>query len=574
VLAEQAAARKHQQTAMHLYDQAIEEARKNDFTQIEAMGSEWAARFYRRCGFLDIAVGYLRAARRAYLRWGATPKADDLRQTLQEWEPRSREAEMFPMNGDRTTTTDNMQLDLSTVVKAAATISGEIVTQNLLQKLINLVVENAGAQRGVLLLDSGDGLTVQAERLAETSSCILLQSTSLMDYFQVPQTVINYVARTRQRVVLTDAGREGRFAADPYIVQQQTKSVLCLPIVRSVKLIGVLYLENNLTRGAFTAERVGLLSMLSSQMAISIENADLYRNLQKAAEDLEEYNRDLESKVLRRTEELNRKNIDLNDALERVEQANHKIEESLQYARMIQESLLPSRERIAQMFPDSFLLWMPRDIVGGDVFFAEQVRDKRILVLADCTGHGVPGALMTVIVISALRQLVSIEGCVEPAEILQRLNFIVKTALQQDSHHARSDDGLDAAVCRIDSDFNALTFAGAALPLYCIKNGQLRFIRGDRQSIGYKRSDVAHRFATHRVELGNNSCVYLATDGYADQLGGEKGFPMGSNRLRKALLEHHRHPLPEQREYLYQAFNRYQGEFPRQDDVTLLGLKF
>jgi len=573
VQAEAAAAAGHTPRAMQLFEQAIESAQEQEQTQIEAMANEWAAHFHQRSGRRVIALGYLRAALTAYRRWGAAPKAEAVAQTLMEWEPTERRPNQIGQGTGFTIATDNQNLDLGTVVKAAETISGEMLSENLLRKLINLVVENAGAQRGVLLLASDDGLLVQAERLAESDHCELLQALPLERYPRLPRSVVNYVARSKLQVVLSDAAHAEGFAADPYIVERRPRSVLCLPILRQIKLIGVLYLENNLARGAFTAERVGLLSMLSSQMAISIENADLYRNLQQAAQELEEYNRELESKVQERTEELHRKNDALNGALERVERANSQIMDSLLYAKMIQESLLPSPERLSGLFPNSFVLWLPRDIVGGDVYFMEEVRGSRILVLADCTGHGVPGALLTVIAASALRQIVGIEGCTEPAEILRRLNVMVKTALHQDTDQAASDDGLDAAVCHIDAAGRELSFSGAALPLYYVADGKLQTIRGDRHSIGYKRSDLEHRFATHRLDLEQVSGIYLASDGYMDQLGGEHGFPMGNSRFQRLLLEQQQRPAEQQREQLRAALERYRGQYQRQDDVTLLGFR-
>ncbi len=573
VRAEYAVARGREQAAMRLFASALGRAQEHGLTHIEAMSAEWAAHFFRRQGYVDVAVSLLERSRNAYLRWGAGPKADLLTKDLGDWSPESRRSRGLAVDVGKSNDADQLDLDLGTVIKAAESVSAEIDIERLLERLLELVLTNAGAQRGLLLLVAEGRLLVQAERQAASKECRVLQATALEEHSAVARTVVKYVARSQQRVVLRDAGKDSSFAADPYIVKHAPKSILCLPIIRQVKLIGVLYLENNLVEGAFTTERVGLLSLLSSQMAISIENADLYRELQIAARDLTEANKDLEYKVARRTDELNRKNLALNQALGRVERANRMVLDSLQYAKLIQQALLPTREKVKSLFNDSFLLWLPRDIVGGDLYFLEILPKGRLVVVADCTGHGVPGALMTVIAISALRQIVSVDGCFEPAEILFRLNLRVKSALGQDSAYAPSDDGLDAGICRIGPAAGDITFSGAGLPLRYIEDNQLHFIRGDRQSIGYKRSDPSYRFTSHRRSVREDTCLYLATDGFADQLGESNGFPMGNTAFHRALQRHHESPCAAQEKRLLAELDRHRGELAPQDDITVLGLR-
>lgn len=564
VEAEAAAARGRCREAMDGYERAIDEALRQGLTHVEAMSREWAALFYQREGFRDIARLYLRAAVRAYRRWGAEAKADGLQALLEQWGP------AMPAPGSLASqdsgTSGNLQLDLNTVIEAAETISGEILSERLLDRLIDLVVANAGAERGVLLIQGRRGLCVQAEREAASDGCVLLEGAPLASYQGLPHAVVNYVVRSLKQVVLRDAARDGGYATDAYIDSRQVRSVLCLPILRQGKLIAVLYLENNLAPGVFTAERVSLLSLLSSQMAISIENAELYRGLRQAADDLERYNRELESKVEERTGELNQ-------ALVQVGQANAEVLESLAYAKLIQESLLPTGEALGALGTEHFLLWLPRDLVGGDVFFVQRVGDEVVAVLADCTGHGVPGALMTVIAVSALRQIVEVDGCSEPAEILRRLNRMVRRALRQDAEATCADNGMDVAACCLDRGRGRLSFAGARVALHRVEGGEVVMVAGDRQSIGYRRSDPDFSFATHALYPAAGSWIYLASDGFADQLGTERGFPMGRTRFHQLLQACHQRPAQEQRTYLLEALNRHRGERPRQDDVTLIGFQ-
>jgi len=260
---------------------------------------------------------------------------------------------------------------------------------------------------------------------------------------------------------------------------------------------------------------------------------------------------------------------------EAAEEAHKKLMSSIRYAQMIQSSLLPNPENIKSFFPNSFFIWKPRDIVGGDFIFTDDSEDGSVIAVIDCTGHGVPGAFMTIIASSCLRKIIRDEGCREPASILKKLGSLVKTTLQQDTEYALSDDGLDAAICFISdrdgSEKRTLTFAGAKLPLVHVLNDEVTLIKGDKKSIGYKKSDVKFSFTNHTIPIEKDMAFYLFTDGFVDQLGGEKRRRFGTPRFKKLLRKNSRKPFEEQREMLLRAFEDHQGENDRQDDLTVLG---
>ena len=262
-----------------------------------------------------------------------------------------------------------------------------------------------------------------------------------------------------------------------------------------------------------------------------------------------------------------------------VETANKKINESLQYAAIIQRSLLPNMENIKTWLPDSFLIWEPRDIVGGDMIFIDSFDAGLVVAVVDCTGHGIPGGFMTMIASSGLRRITKDENCHGPAEILKRLNFIVKTTLQQDTEYALSDDGLEAGICFVHKTPNCgagrnLTFAGANMPLTCYRNGDIGVIKGNRQLLGYKRSDLDFTFTEHTVEIEKGMSFYLHTDGFTDQLGGEKEQRFGKARLRKILPEIAKMDFGDQKKILVREFIEYMGENEKLDDVTVFGFGF
>mgnify|MGYP000075899840 CR=1 FL=1 len=305
VQAEIARISKKDSEAVELYDLSITFAQDNEFVQNEALANELAAKFWLSKGKYQYAKIHLREAHSCYLRWGAVRKVEDLEQKY----PQLRE--MIPLNGsfnnNQTTTTihtstgsDARVLDLATVMKASLAISSEIVLDKLLASLMRISIENAGAQSGFLILVRDEKLLISAKASVIAEDVAVMQFTPVEECQDLPVTVINYVERTREDLVLSNAA-EGRFTADPYVAKHQLKSLLCTPIINQRKLIGILYLENNLTVGAFNSHRLEVLRLLSSQVAISLENALLYNSV--------------EQKVQERTQELNEKNERLEKTL-------------------------------------------------------------------------------------------------------------------------------------------------------------------------------------------------------------------------------------------------------------------
>jgi PAS domain S-box-containing protein len=262
--------------AMQLYEQAIRSARANGFVQNEALAHEVAAWFYLARGFETFAHTYLRNARNCYDRWGALGKVKQ----LDERYPRLHE-ERLPASTTATIGTPVRQLDVETVVKASQALSSEIVLANLIEKLMRIVVEHAGAERGLLILLRGDEPQIEAEAMTGHGGTQVTMQQAGITPSDLAQSALQYVIRTRERIVLDDASITDLYAEDEYVRAKRARSLLCLPIVKQTKFIAALYLENNLTPRAFTSDRVALLEMLASQAAISLENANLYADLQR-----------------------------------------------------------------------------------------------------------------------------------------------------------------------------------------------------------------------------------------------------------------------------------------------------
>ncbi|MGD1806817.1 AAA family ATPase [Dapis sp. BLCC M126] len=279
--------------AEELYDRAIEGAEKYQFIHEEALAYERAAEFYLALDRKKIGQFYLRNAHNCYIRWGAKAKVKQLEEEYPQYllgvvnEKKSKGISTTIS----TSGSDGEVLDLTTVIKASQAISGEINLEKLLHNLMKIAIENAGAQTGFLILDREDNWVIEAQGKIDSDEVIILQSIPI-EFVEpetsipiLPTTIINYVARSQENIVLKDAAHEGLFINDPYIIATETKSILCIPLINQNQLKGIVYLENNLTTDTFTAKRVELLKILSAQAAISIDNSRLYQTLEQRVEE-------------------------------------------------------------------------------------------------------------------------------------------------------------------------------------------------------------------------------------------------------------------------------------------------
>jgi len=262
--------------AMRLYEKAIHSARANGFLHNEALAHELAARFYASHRFEKIAHTYLREARYCYLRWGADGKV----RQLDELYPQISEEEAA--SGPTSTIGAPLEhLDFDTVLRASQAISSEIVLDKLIHTLMRTAIEHAGAERGLLILPRGSEQRIEAESTTSGDKILVRLKEAPVTAGALPESVMHFVVRTQETVILDDASRQNLFSEDSYIRRHHPRSILCLPLVNQAKLIGLIYLENSLTPHAFTPDRIAVLKLLASQAAISLENSRLYRDLEQ-----------------------------------------------------------------------------------------------------------------------------------------------------------------------------------------------------------------------------------------------------------------------------------------------------
>jgi PAS domain S-box-containing protein len=264
--------------AEHFYEQAIRSARANGFIHNEALAYELAAGFYARRGFEEFARTYLRNARDCYLRWGATGKVKQLDRLYPQL--RTEKEEMIAGPTGMIVAPVEI-LDLSTVIEVSEALAGEMVLEKLIDKLMRTAIEHAGAERGLLILYRGAEPRIRAEATTTAETVRVRSMEAAVSDAALPNSVINYVVRTRESVLLEDASAENPFSTDTYLRGHSARSILCLPLNNQGMLIGLLYLENNLAPKVFTLGRIAVLKVLASQAAISLENSRLYRDLEQ-----------------------------------------------------------------------------------------------------------------------------------------------------------------------------------------------------------------------------------------------------------------------------------------------------
>lgn len=275
-------------------------------------------------------------------------------------------------------------------------------------------------------------------------------------------------------------------------------------------------------------------------------------------EKLSDLTESLEQKVKERTQEL--------------AEINQELQDSIEYASTIQKSFLKDASYIEEKFSDSFVIWQPRDKVGGDLYIYEEAQEGILFGVVDCTGHSVPGGFMTMLAGSMIKKLAT-EYFTNPAKLLSELNIAIKQQLAQDTGNSLSDDGLDIGLCYINKEDTFLKFAGAKTDLLYFKDNQSYVIKSNKQSIGYKRSKSDYEYTNHEINIDASEEFYLYTDGITDQTGGDKNFPYGNKNFKQFISDIRDKEMKEQKELILENLSRYQGENTRRDDVTVIGFK-
>lgn len=326
----------------------------------------------------------------------------------------------------------------------------------------------------------------------------------------------------------------------------------------------ILYFDLVINTGAIFPYTMFLFILIQAIM-LSIRFSKSFLQTEILSKELNEMNQNLEKIVLQRTQSLK-------ETTQILQKKNKNITDSINYAKRIQEAVLPSITKIQSFFPNSFLLFRPLSTVSGDFYWAEEIENNKVvLAVADCTGHGVPGAFISLIADSFLTQIIVSQKIYEPHKVLKLLNQYIFNALNQ--AESQNKDGMDIALCVIDKNSSKLEFAGARRGFLFVQEGEMQYIKGTKASLGGTKKDID--FEAHSIELKNDFYFYLFSDGYPDQFGGEDGKKFMLKKLKKLIFDNHQKPMTEQNEMLKQTLIDWmnKGEESQIDDITVLGVK-
>ena len=299
------------------------------------------------------------------------------------------------------------------------------------------------------------------------------------------------------------------------------------------------------------------------ELKITIDRALEAYNLKQQNKDLiaslKEANENLEQKVIERTKQ--------------IELQKQEITDSIQYASRIQNALLPPKEDMDNLLPSYFILNKPRDIVSGDYYWLANKDNKVIVAVADCTGHGVPGAFMSILGIALLNEIVNKIKITAANEILNQLRDQLIKSLRQSRKNDNTRDGIEMALCVIDFDRKKLQYAGAFRPLYLIRNNDLSEIKGDFMPVGMYEGEK-NPFSNKEIQFQANDIIYMSSDGYADQIGGPERKTFRSRKFKELLMEIHQKPLKEQKDILEEKNYEWKRDVEQIDDILVMGIRF
>ncbi len=545
-------------TAEEFYEQAIINAKENKYLQEEALAYELAAKFYLQRGMEKFFQTYLKEAYYRYQQWGATAKVIDLESKYPQLITTQHNNSLLEatIKSSVTQVSSRLQtstiLDLNSVTKASQALAGEIVLSKLLEKIMRIMIENAGAERGLLVLQQEDSWVIEAEGLLNSQKVTILQSIPLANNIAI--SVINYVVRTKEPVVLANAKQEGIYTEDSYIQQQKLQSILCSPILHQGKLIGVLYLENNLMEGAFTEARLKIIDILSSQAAISLENALLYRTL--------------EEKVEERTEQLATASKKITLLNERLKEENVRMGTELDVAKQLQQMVLPKEAELLEIDSLDISGFMePAEEVGGD-YYEILNHDGHIKIgIGDVTGHGLESGVLMLMVQTTVRALL-LAKIDNPEQFLN----VVNRTIYHNAKRMETDKNLTLSL--LDYHAGTLTVTGQHEEILVVrKDGTIERI--DTFDLGFMvgiEKDIT-KFISHQdISLQPGDGIVLYTDGITEAQNIEEK-QYGIERLCEIVSSSWSGNAKEVQKSVITDVKDYISTQKILDDITLLVLK-
>lgn len=369
-----------------------------------------------------------------------------------------------------------------------------------------------------------------------------------------------WVVKNKQAILINNVVEEiGQYISNPEnhkpIAYKMPEALIYSPLMIKEKVLGVITVQSY-RKNVYRKHHLDIIKTIAAYTAIALSNSQITTELMETNEEL--------NHLLNRMREQNKL----------IELKNKNILDSLQYARRIQLAILPENKRILNAFKDCFIYYQPKDIISGDFYWFAEKKDHLLLAVIDCTGHGVPGAFMSVMANSALNEIVYDQNVMDTDDILTELNKkITQTLLSQNSDNP-FNDGMDVCLIKYEPKNNMLEFSGAKRSLIYFRENSIQELKGNKFSIGNYQLDFDKKYDKTRIQIQNGDMVYLFTDGYPDQFGGQKGKKFLAGNFKKFLLEIHTQELRGQYAALINRIETWKGSYPQTDDILVIGVKF
>ncbi len=535
--------------AMVYYDKAIQSAKDNQFLFLEALANELAARFYLFKKSDRIFQTYMTGACYCYMKWGAKTKLEELEKEFPEifnyiFELNNKSLDSIRKTIPTITNSDkslfalkSASLDVSSIMKATQAISSEIKMEGLLKKLMEIVVESAGAQKGIIIINRNEDMLIEAETSNSNKDLILLKSNPVTKSKNLSQAIVNFVLRSKEAIKLDDALNAGFFINDPYVKKNKPKSILCFPIIHQNYLIGILYLENNITTYAFNDQHLEVLKILSSQAAISIYNIYLYENTKE--------------------KEL--------------------LEKEMRLASDIQTSMFPKNLPIIKGF-DLYALCKMSKEAGGDLYDVIQITDTSYLfIIGDVSGKGISSALYMSSVINMIRILVEsdkskiekINNKLFLKDILIRLNKVLKSIMRKDSFVT-----LFFGLLNVKNNSFVYTSSGHG-PIYLFnpKNDKFLALRTKGMACGVLSPEIYnHEIEVKKIIVEKKDFFVFNTDGI-NEARDKNNVEYFDNYINMIKSIKENDTSFDGINKIFKNYNKFIKNQPQFDDITLMCLK-
>lgn len=554
-------------SAENHYEQALQISRMDNMMLHESIAYSRAGIFYNSIGNFTVASQFADCAYDVYYSWGGRKLAFNSVEAKKQKNEDDNSARFrvgeSEVGAGRFHTTGLFDAETMQKIFDACKTTGSI--ENIAEQTLKLAVEYSHAEKGALISEENGKLRLKSYISAIADKQPFNRDDS-PDAWPLSQGLVRLAMQKGSTVRLDRDHSQPSLANDAYIIKHRPKNSVAIPIVLQHGQRWSFYLESNRIHLSFSVPQIEFVNLLANQAKLAIESSLL---IEEKLRNEQSFRHALEQKVEQRTKELFQAKSGIESSHHSLAALNQKINEGLSYAARLQTSILPSENQLTEAFPSHFVIWKPRELVGGDFYWLRKIDDRYLIALVDCTGHGVPGAFLTMVANTLLNQAAHF---IQPSLILEQINRYFTDAITRSLGDNYENEGLDIVVALADPKAHTVTAASSGMNIFHVHDDGGEIIKSGNMRIG--RSDNTEAlFPETIISAKDSSQFYLISDGLFDQPGGEKGLPFGRKRLLNVLIEAHTLAVDDQQKFILKRWQEFTGEMPQVDDISAIMFK-